>query len=279
VSDTVLAPRQSPTLRLGDLPMIWMYHGVASVTDDPHKLCVSPRRFAAQLDWLERRGLRGVSMATLLEAMGSGALHKLVGITFDDGYKNVLEHALPELSRRGFTATAFVIADRLGGTNEWDSGPVWPLLSAAEVRELARGGFEIGSHSSTHRHLEGLRQSDLEFETRRSREKLQAIVGTGIGGFAYPYGSMDRTAQAAVADAGYDYACAVETPLGQLGTMALPRVYIGEGDDGVRLELKARLFRFDVARREVARREVALRESARRAFASRTSDVRKRRQR
>jgi peptidoglycan/xylan/chitin deacetylase (PgdA/CDA1 family) len=278
VSGIALA-RQAPTLRLGDVPMIWMYHGVASVSDDPNKLCVSPRRFAMQLDWLERRGLRGVGVAKLCEAMRSGEDDKLVGITFDDGYTNVLEHALPELSRRGFTATAFVIADRLGGTNEWDSGPVWPLLSAAQVQELARAGFEIGSHSSTHRRLEGLSQPELELETRRSREKLQAIVGTRIGGFAYPYGSMDRAAQAAVAAAGYEYACTATTPLGELSTMALPRVYIGGRDDGIRLELKSRLFRFDVARRDLARRKVALRASAQRAFASRTSDVTRRRQR
>lgn len=41
---------------------------------------------------------------------------------------------------------------------------------------------------------------------------------------------MDATAGRAVKGAGYEYACAVETPLAEIGIMALPRVYVGQRD-------------------------------------------------
>ena len=182
--------------------------------------------------WLKRRGLQGVGIGTLVDAMRAGRQRGLVGITFDDGYVNVLEAALPELQRRGFTASVFIISSRLGGTNEWDDGPTWPLLSAGQVRELTATGMEIGSHSSTHVRLAGLDAGHLEAEVSGSRASLGELMGTPIRGFAYPYGSMDAAARQAVRVAGYDYACAVQTPMSELGLMGLPRIYVGQSDDG-----------------------------------------------
>ena len=62
-------------------------------------------------------------------------------------------------------------------------------------------------------------------------------------GFAYPYGSMDAAARRAVENAGYDYACAVETPMAEFGIMALPRVYVGERDRAARMTAKRLLYR------------------------------------
>src|SRR5215469_10051550 len=159
-------------LRLREAPMILMYHGVAEVAEDPNLLCVSPRRFAEQMDWLERRGLRGVGIGALVEAMRAGRERGLVGITFDDGYLSVLEAALPQLRRRGFGATAYIISGRLGRTNEWDEGPSWPLMTASQVRQLAAAGIEIGSHAATHMRLAGASPAQLKAEVSASRTKI-----------------------------------------------------------------------------------------------------------
>jgi peptidoglycan/xylan/chitin deacetylase (PgdA/CDA1 family) len=234
-------------LRLGEVPMILMFHGVADKADDPNHLCVAPGRFAEQMTWLKHRGLRGVSIETLTAAMRAGNPRGLVGITFDDGYLNVLEAAVPELRRHGFTATMFIVSGRLGGSNEWDEGPRWPLMSAAQVREVAAAGMEIGSHSTSHVRLAGLDAGQLKAQVGESRASLADLTGTPVRGFAYPYGSMDAAARSAVRDAGYDYACAVETPLRELGIMALPRVYVGQSDDARRMAVKRMLFRGYVA--------------------------------
>ncbi|MGH3253663.1 MAG: polysaccharide deacetylase family protein, partial [Trebonia sp.] len=193
-------------LGVGDIPLILMYHAIADVGHDPNLLAVSPRRFAGQLSWLACSGLRGVAVGTLVAALRAGRARGLVGITFDDGYASVLENALPELARRGFTATVFVISERLGRTNDWDAGTPWPLLSAAQVRELAAAGLEIGSHSATHARLAGADAGTLAAEVGGSRERLGGVADAEVRGFAYPYGDMDGAARRAVRDAGYDYA-------------------------------------------------------------------------
>jgi len=178
-------------LALREVPMILMYHAVAAAAVDPNLLCVPPERFAEQMAWLHRHGLRGVSVGTLIEATRAGRARGLVGITFDDGYASVLDAALPVLSRHGFGATVFVISDRLGGRNDWDEGTDWPLLSAAGVRELASAGIEIGSHSASHVQLAGLEPVELARQVGQSRTDLAALTGREVAGFAYPYGVMD----------------------------------------------------------------------------------------
>ena len=233
-------------LGLRNVPMVLMYHGIADVPEDPNQLCVSPGRFAEQMAWMDRRGLRGVSVGKLVEAMSTGSHRGLVGITFDDGYASVLA-ALPELQRHAFTASFYIISTRLGGSNDWDDGPAWPLLDAGGVRELAAAGMEIGSHSATHVRLAGLSASQLETEIVLSRAVLASLISAPVRGFAYPYGSMDAAARRAVHDAGYAYACAVETPRSELGLMALPRIYVGDRDSAVRMTAKRHLYRGYIA--------------------------------
>jgi peptidoglycan/xylan/chitin deacetylase (PgdA/CDA1 family) len=229
------------TLRLGQVPLILMYHRVAEVAQNP--LCVTPSRFAEQMAWLERHGLRGVGVGTLIDAMRAGRQRGLVGITFDDGYDNLVEAALPALLRHGFTATIFIVSGLLGGTNVWDEGPVWPLMSAEQVRELAAAGMEIGSHTITHLRLAGADADQLKAEVSDSRASLGDLIGAAIRGFAYPFGSMDTAAQHAARDAGYDYACAANTPTAELGFMTLPRMFIAESDGDIRMAAKRLLFR------------------------------------
>jgi peptidoglycan/xylan/chitin deacetylase (PgdA/CDA1 family) len=241
-------PRAGPApaadrLGLSQVPMILIYHGVAEVAEDPNNLCVTPSRFAEQMTWLKRHSLRGVGIGTLVDAMRAGRQRGLVGITIDDGYANLLDAAVPELLRHGFTASMFIVSDRLGGFNEWDEGPRWPLMSASQVRELAAVGMEIGSHSATHMHLAGAGADQLEAEVSGSRATLGELIDAPIRGFAYPYGSMDEAARQTVRDAGYDYACAVHTPAAELGLMALPRIGLHQRDGALRMAAKRLLFR------------------------------------
>ena len=229
-------------LGLGRVPMILMYHNIAEVAEDPMQLCVTPTRFAEQMSWLKAHGLRGVGIGTLINAMRAGRHRGLVGITFDDGYVSVLEAAVPELLRHGFTATMFIISGRLGESNEWYEGPAQPLVSAEHVGELAAAGMEVGSHGATHVRLAGIGADQLEAEVSGSRASIGELIGAPARGFAYPYGSMDAAARRAARDAGYDYACATEAPMAELGIMALPRIAVWQCDGPRRLAAKRFLF-------------------------------------
>lgn len=244
-------------LGLDRVPMILMYHNIAEVAKDPMQLCVGPARFAEQMRWLKAQGLRGVGIGSLLDAMRAGRERGLVGITFDDGYVSVLEAAVPELLRHGFTATMFIISDRLGASNEWCAGPAQPLMSAEQVRELAAVGMEVGSHAATHVRLAGIGADHLQAEVSGSRASISELIGAPVRGFAYPYGSMDAAARRAVRDAGYDYACATETPMAELGITALPRIGVWHRDGPRRLAAKRLLFTGD--RRQLAAKRLLFR--------------------
>jgi peptidoglycan/xylan/chitin deacetylase (PgdA/CDA1 family) len=228
-------------LGLRKTPPILMYHRIGEVAGDP--LCVTPGRFWEQMAWLRRLGLRGVGVGTLVDAMRTGRHRGLVGITFDDGFDNLVEAALPALLYHRFTATVFIISGLLGRTAGWVAAPMWPLMSADQVCELADAGMEIGSHSITHRYLTGLAPKQLEAEVNESKATLSELIGAPVRGFAYPYGSMDAAARLAVRAAGYDYACAVLTPVSEIGFMALPRMFIAECDGGLRMVARRLLYK------------------------------------
>jgi peptidoglycan/xylan/chitin deacetylase (PgdA/CDA1 family) len=215
-----------------------MYHSVDSGPQDPYLLTVSPQRFAAQLTWLHRQGLRGVSMRELVRAYEQRATAGLVGLTFDDGYADFPRQVLPLLSAHGFTATLYVVAGRMGGHNAWDAdAPRKPLVTIDQVRQLAEAGVEIGSHGLSHRRMTGLGAEELAVETRRSREVLETVVGGPVTGFCYPYGAVDDAAERSVAAAGYDYGTGIShQPV--TSRWALPRCYVGERDGGLRLHAK-----------------------------------------
>jgi peptidoglycan/xylan/chitin deacetylase (PgdA/CDA1 family) len=219
-------------------PVVLMYHSIAPYDDDPYRVTVRPQRFEQQMRWLDTHGLRGVSMATLFAARQRGCDAGLVGLTFDDGYHDLLEYARPILQAHGFGATAFVIAGRMGGDNAWDAlGPRKPLLTASQVREVAAAGLEIGSHGLRHIDLQHVTGLALAREQRYSREILQDVTGTPVGGFCYPYGFLTDRVVGGVQEAGYDYGCAIWASE-LTGAYAVPRVYIGQADNAARLRAK-----------------------------------------
>jgi peptidoglycan/xylan/chitin deacetylase (PgdA/CDA1 family) len=223
---------------LETIPLVLMYHSVSPYDQDPYQVTMTPQRFERQMRWLGSRGLRGVSMGELLDAAAEVRARRLVGLTFDDGYADFVTNAMPVLQRCGFNATAFVLAGRLGGENEWSRpGPHKALLTAAQLREIACTGIEIASHGLQHVSLLKADDSWLREETVRSRTILQELLGRPIRGFAYPYGHSDARVVAAAEAAGYDYACAVR-PWSGIGRHAIPRTYVHERDSSWRLDAK-----------------------------------------
>ncbi|MFF3287967.1 polysaccharide deacetylase family protein [Streptomyces sp. NPDC003023] len=235
MSTDTAAPPAAPVLVQ---PWIWMYHAVGDPTDDPYGITVAPDRLDLHLGWLRARGLRGVGVGSLLRAHAAGRAAGLVGLTFDDGYADFVEAALPLLARHGCSATLFMLPGRLGGSNDWDAdGPRRPLLTDRQVRAAAAAGTEIASHGLFHRDLTGCADDVLNQETFRSRELLRELTGSAPEGFCYPYGTFDRRAAAAVRHAGYAYACAID-PGTAAGRYALPRTHISQADRGARLWAK-----------------------------------------
>jgi peptidoglycan/xylan/chitin deacetylase (PgdA/CDA1 family) len=132
---------------------------------------------------------------------------------FDDGFQNVLEFGLGPLAEHKCRAIQFLVADRLGGNNEWDlaegEAPA-PLMDEAQVRDWLAAGHEIGSHTLTHPWLTRLPASEAREEIAASRKKLEDQFGVPIEHFCYPYGDWNDAVRDLVVAAGYKTACTTQ---------------------------------------------------------------------
>jgi peptidoglycan/xylan/chitin deacetylase (PgdA/CDA1 family) len=222
------------------LPRVLMYHAI-SRQGNYDALCTSPEQFEAQMIYLKRRNMRGVSMKELYSAMNAGDAGGLVGLTFDDGYEDFLNTAVPKLQKLGFSATVFVVAGMLGEMNDWehDGGPRvrLKLLEASGVREVSERGMEVGAHTMSHPRLSGLDPEVLVREVSDSQHILSEIIGTRVEGFCYPYGDLDYAAIQAVRKTGYVYACGTNNQIDG-DVYDWPRIYVGEKDSPLRFGLK-----------------------------------------
>ena len=115
---------------------------------------------------------------------------RAVAVTFDDGLRDVLTAALPILADAGIPATAFIAPGLVAGQPPHPSyQPTRPFLSWAELKELARAGWTIGSHALTHPILAELPTEAAAFELQESRRILAEVCGVAVTLLAYPYGT------------------------------------------------------------------------------------------
>ena len=194
---------------------------------------VAPALFRSQLGVLTGRGWKCWGLGEIIKnaRRSDGGAADEFAVTFDDGYASVYDHAFPSLAERGMTATVYVVASTIGGTNEWDQrlgDRIEPMMSAGQIKRMADSGFEIGSHGLAHAHLPALADSDLAREMRDSKHLLEDITGRPVVSFSYPYGEFDRRVAEAAEAAGY--LNAVSTRLGALtragGEYEIPRINV-----------------------------------------------------
>ena len=129
--------------------------------------------------------------------------------TFDDGYMNLADIAIPILSEYNFTATVFICTSLLGKDNSWNfkDSKLRKHLDQEGISKLIDAKWEIGSHGVTHRNLLKLTDAELEKELSRSKESIDCLAGNTIS-YAYPYGAYNPYIQSQVAKY-YKYAFAV----------------------------------------------------------------------
>ena len=100
--------------------LILLYHRVAETAADPFRICVSPAQFAGEMQVLSQ-AFTPMSLEEMVVAAGSGTLPpRAVAVTFDDGYLDNLECALPILEQHQIPATFFVVTGNPGQQFWWD---------------------------------------------------------------------------------------------------------------------------------------------------------------
>jgi peptidoglycan/xylan/chitin deacetylase (PgdA/CDA1 family) len=123
---------------LASMPtVVLIYHRVCELAHDPQRLAVRPDRFAAHM-----RALREAFEVLRFEQDWPPQRRPAVAITFDDGYADNIENALPILESAGVPATFFIATGYVGGGREfwWDELERVLLSGAAGPRRVQRLG-------------------------------------------------------------------------------------------------------------------------------------------
>lgn len=169
------------------LPVL-MYHHVkelgADATEGQLAWTVSPEALAAQIAHLVAEGWQTISPGELADYFEAGEPlpAKPLLITFDDGYKEVYEHAYPLFMSTTLRPTLFII------TQDTDRG--YPaMMDWGQLQELVAKGFHIGSHSSDHSDLRKKDSATLAYQIGDSQALLEERLGVRVDAFCYPYGS------------------------------------------------------------------------------------------
>lgn len=209
-----------------------MYHSVSARPPAATRaLSVDPEEFAEQLDHLEHAGFTTMTLAGLAAAR-HGTVEmpgRPVVLTFDDGYADFHEVALPMLADHGATATLFVTTGWMTDAGRHAAGtPLDRTVSWSQVAECAAAGIEIGAHSHSHAQLDQLDPGVLRDELHRPKALLEDRLGRAITQLAYPYGYSSARVRRAAHRAGYTQAVTVANAaaLGDVHPFAVPRLTI-----------------------------------------------------
>ncbi len=165
----------------------------------------------------------------------SAAPRRSVVITFDDGFQDCVDYAVPILRQHAFSATFYLVAGLIGQTSRWltaERGIELPIMSWPTVRGLEVDGFQCGSHSLSHPRLAALTPRDCHRELLDSRRLLEHELGHEVWHLAYPFGSFDPRVRAIAGDVGYRSACSVQVGLSDASDdpLALHRVPVNGQD-------------------------------------------------
>jgi peptidoglycan/xylan/chitin deacetylase (PgdA/CDA1 family) len=209
-----------------------VYHAIGSIPRNAREWngFVRPERFAAQMAYLAEH--RAVVDLDALFAHDPASGPSRVAITFDDGYRSVLDHAVPVLREHGFPAAFFVPTKWIGMRNVWDpaSGIPRDLMSAEELAELALSGFAVESHGHAHMDYARAESSAAENDVRTSVERLTELLDRPPRYLAYPYGRASPAAAAEAARLGLRGALALDRPQSVSGDFAVRRTPIVPAD-------------------------------------------------
>jgi peptidoglycan/xylan/chitin deacetylase (PgdA/CDA1 family) len=227
-------------------PVVLCYHAVSSSW--PASVAIPERVLESQLTFFYQRGYVGMTFAEAERGKLEGTLpRRCVVVTFDDGFASTLR-ASSTLAQLGFPATVFIVTHFTDtgeplswpGIEQWsDSEHAEELLPLnwSQLEELSGRGWEVASHTVSHRHLPDLSDADLLSELRLSRQAIEERVGS-CETVAYPYGRADQRVASAAAEVGYLAACAF-TPNYRIDERYRRcRIGLTAADRGLRLRAK-----------------------------------------
>lgn len=237
------------------VPPIAMLHHVEDRADwnslSPY--CIKRGTFSLLLDQIQQMGKKGVSLAKALAKPD----RKNVVLTFDDGAQHLWDYAIPELLKRGMTASFFIPTYHIAETNSWDVAEgraEVQLMDAAAIRELTAAGMEVGGHSHQHIRLGDIEETQVLHELTSSKVILDDLLEADVQSMAWPYGSVPSSAPELLHKTGWKTGLAIFSP--DSNPARLRRFIVHDGDTSRSIRLKCgplyKAYRSTMDRRKTA---------------------------
>jgi len=172
----------------------------------PDSTSVSTQQFTQHIKYLKLNKMHVIPLTSLLKSLKAGEElpeHTVI-ITFDDGYKDLKQYALPLLKKEGFPFSIFINSEAID--KKYNSQMSWQ-----DLRETLTYGGEIFNHSVSHTHMVRRlpSESKSQWQTRMTHEiefaqqRLEKEVGSTQKVFAYPYGEFDFDVMNIIRKLGY----------------------------------------------------------------------------
>lgn len=191
---------------------VLFYHRVADCY--PNDWTMPRAKFAAQIRWLRSH----FDLVSLEEAQQRIAPKRncrpTACITFDDGYAENCDFAIPLLLEEKIPFTYFVSTNHVFGNRPFPhdvaAGQPLPPNTLSQLRDMVAAGVEIGAHNRNHIHLGNVSNSELTDEIVGSKHDLEQSLEQEVRYFAFPYGQPADLSTAAFQiayNAGYRGVC------------------------------------------------------------------------
>lgn len=204
------------------LPIL-MYHSISS----GNSLRVPKEEFEAHMKWVHENGYRTLTPkeAYLMLTQDKKPSEKCVLITLDDGYTDNYQDAYPVLKKYGMKATIFMIGKSIGHKNH---------LTEKQMKEMAKHGVSIESHTIDHLELNGLTPEQQHSEMDDSKKLFDQMFHQQTSIISYPVGRYNEETLKAAKDTGYQMGVTTESGAASRdqGMYALHRVRVSPGMSG-----------------------------------------------
>lgn len=178
------------------------------------KTTVFINEFEKQIDYLISEGYKSIGFTELEDFLdGKFTLNneKYFLITFDDGFKNIKDYAIPYLERNEIHCIVFICTDFIDERKShefihWNNKTEinisdkiknkkyneYRLVNEKEIIELDQNKYVlIGSHSCSHYNFNDIPEIDQRYQLLKSKEKLESILKKPIDHFAFPNGAYN----------------------------------------------------------------------------------------
>lgn len=185
-----------------DNGVILVYHHVSTST--PPSTSISPTQFRQHLTFLSKNH-NVVSLQEMVNKLKNKQPlpAKSVAITFDDGYRNILDNGHPILKEFGFPYTVFINPSVIGERED--------QLNWQQIKSMHQQGVSFANHTQYHNHLLERQENESKQawmarnvdDLLNAQKDIEAQLDSVPKFVAYPYGEYNESLKIAYQSMGF----------------------------------------------------------------------------